>query len=75
MAIVFKDLNKPVIKITAIPTENLEMLKTWLDNCDILFSEGLYNINWNTIISKIKSDPDEFLEEGGWGFLMDEVTN
>jgi nucleosome binding factor SPN SPT16 subunit len=53
--------------------ENLEMIKNWLDDCDILFSEGLYNINWGKIIQKIKKDPEAFIEEGGWGFLVDNV--
>lgn len=74
MAFVFKDLNRQVHRITAIPIENLELIKSWLDNCDILFSEGLYNINWQKIIQKIKSDPEEFIEEGGWDFLFDEVV-
>ena len=73
MAYVFKDLNKPVHRICAIPMENLEMIKSWLDDCDILFSEGLYNINWVKIIQKIKKDPEAFLAEGGWGFLVDDV--
>ena len=57
MAVVFKDLNKPILRIGTIPMENLEMIKSWLDDCDILFSEGLYNMNWNKIIEKIKKDP------------------
>jgi nucleosome binding factor SPN SPT16 subunit len=73
MAFVFKDLNKPVHRITAIPMENLEMIKSWLDECDILFSEGLYNLNWVSIIQKIKKDPEGFIETGGWGFLHDAV--
>lgn len=74
MAFVFKDLNRQVHRIGAIPMENLEMIKNWLDDCDILFSEGLYNINWVKIIQKIKKDPEGFLEDGGWGFLVDSVS-
>ena len=74
MAIIFKDLNKPVLRIGTIPMENLEMIKSWIDDCDILFSEGLYNMNWNKIIDKIKKDPEAFIEEdGGWASLVDNV--
>ena len=71
MTFIFKDLSKPVHRIGAIPTENLDMLKTWLDENDILFGEGLYNIHWQKIIQKIKSNPEGFLEEGGWDFIQD----
>jgi nucleosome binding factor SPN SPT16 subunit len=73
MSFVFKDLNRPFIRITAIPMECLEMIKNWLDNVDILFSEGIINLNWTKIIQKIKKDPEEFINDGGWSFLMDEV--
>lgn len=75
MVFVFKDLNKIVQRITAIPMENLEMIKSWLDQCDIFYSEGLYNINWVKIIQKIRKDPQEFLDTGGWGFLHDDIVN
>ena len=71
MTFIFKDLSKQVHRIGAIPSENLDMLKTWLDENDILFGEGLYNINWQKIIQKIKSNPEGFLEEGGWDFIQD----
>lgn len=73
MSFVFKDLNKPVHRITTIPMENLEMIKNWLDSCDMLFSEGLINLNWPKIIQKIKKDPEDFIENGGWAFLVDDV--
>jgi nucleosome binding factor SPN SPT16 subunit len=73
MSFIFKDLNRPFIRITAIPIENLELIKNWLDSVDILFSEGLINLNWNKIIQKIKKDPEEFISDGGWNFLMNEV--
>jgi nucleosome binding factor SPN SPT16 subunit len=74
MTFLFKDLNRQPHRITAIPMENLEPIKNWLDSVDILFSEGLINLNWTKIIQKIKKDPQEFIEEGGWNFLMDEVS-
>ena len=54
MAFIFKDLSRPIKRITAIPMENLDMLKTWADENDILFGEGLYNMNWPHVINSIK---------------------
>lgn len=61
-------------RITAIPIENLEMIKNWLDESDILFFEGLYNMNWSKVFENIKKDPEEWVEEGGWSFLQLEVN-
>ncbi len=72
MVFLFKDLNRPAQRITAVPMENLEMIKTWLDQCEILFSEGLYNLNWVKTVQRIKKDPEGFLKEGGWSILFDE---
>lgn len=49
------------------------MIKNWLDDCDILFFEGLYNMNWSKVFENIKKDPEEWVEEGGWSFLQLEV--
>ena len=73
MAIIFKDWNKPVQRITAIPIQNLEMIKNWLDEMDILFFEGLYNMNWPKVFESIKKNPLEWVEDGGWECLRAEV--
>lgn len=75
MAFLFKDLSKPIQRITAIPMENLDMLKSWLDNNDILFGEGLYNMNWQKVIQKIRNDPEGFVEEGCWNFLAENASD
>jgi len=71
MAFIFKDLSRPIKRITAIPMENLDMLKTWADENDILFGEGLYNMNWPHVINSIKEDPETFIKDGCWNFLAD----
>jgi nucleosome binding factor SPN SPT16 subunit len=71
MTFIFKDLSKQPHRITAIPMEHLDMLKTWLDDNDILYGEGLYNIHWPKMLQKIKSDPKQFLDEGGWNFIQE----
>ena len=71
MVFVFKDLNKPAHRITTIPMESLEIIKSWLDSVDILYSEGTINLKWPNILAKIKNDPEAFIKEGGWNFLHD----
>lgn len=71
MVFVFKDLNRPAHRITTIPMESLEVIKSWLDSVDILYSEGTINLKWPNILSKIKDEPAGFIKEGGWSFLHD----
>ena len=71
MAFVFKDFSRPVKKIYTIPMENLDMLKSWADENDILFGEGNLNLNWTIIMNTIKDDPHKFVSDGCWNFITD----
>ena len=73
MAFIFKDYSRPVKKVSTIPVENLDMLKSWADDNDILFGEGPYNLVWPKIMTKIREAPEEFIEEGCWNFLPENV--
>ena len=75
MAFVFKDLSRPIKRIAAIPMENLDMLKTWADENDIFFAEGLFNMNWQNVINTIKDDPETFVENGCWNFLAENMSD
>lgn len=75
MTFVFKDYNRPSERISSIPIENLDTIKTWLDSCDIIFSESTVNFNWENILNNIKADPDQFIEDGAWKFLFSDVNN
>jgi nucleosome binding factor SPN SPT16 subunit len=74
MAFIFKDYSRPIKKISAIPVENLDMLKSWADENDILFGEGQYNLVWSKIMAQIKDSPETFVEEGGWNFVAENVN-
>ncbi|MCQ2818863.1 MAG: M24 family metallopeptidase [archaeon] len=70
LSLVFRDLSKLPHRITAIPVEYKEMIKEWLDENNIFFAEGLINVLWQNVYPRIKGDPEGFLEEGGWSFLL-----
>ena len=42
---------------------------------DIPFTSGEFNIKWPTVMAEvrqtIKENPEEFFEDGGWGFLQE----
>ena len=75
MALVFKDFSRPVKKIYTIPIENLDMLKTWADENDILYGEGQYNMNWSNVINVIKECPKDFVKDGCWNFIADNLED
>lgn len=68
LIVVFKDFTKPVQTISNIPKKKLEMIKVWLDDKNILFIEGgTMNLKWETLLKKIRTDPENFIrEEKGW---------
>jgi len=72
MVFIFKDYTRKVVMITAIPMNQLDQVKEWLNSCDIKYTEGLQNFNWPKIMKTIVDDPEGFFEQGGWDFLEPE---
>lgn len=72
LVFVFKDYDKPVVRITAIPTEHSEQLRDWLNSMEILFFDCTKPLNWPTILGEIKKDIAGFIEDGGWKNVMEE---
>ena len=69
MVFVYKDFNRPPAHVNTIPVESLDRVKEWLDSVDIAFTEGPLNLNWQTIMKTVSTDPHSFFKEGGWSFL------
>ncbi|XP_030372702.1 FACT complex subunit spt16 isoform X2 [Scaptodrosophila lebanonensis] len=69
MIFVFKEYNKKVAMVNAIPMNMLDHVKEWLNSCDIRYSEGVQSLNWVKIMKTITDDPEGFFAEGGWTFL------
>ncbi|CAK0786832.1 hypothetical protein CVIRNUC_010046 [Coccomyxa viridis] len=69
LTFVFKDLTKDVVRVDAIPTEDIEKVRNFLSVNGIKFYESKMNLNWKPIIKSIQEDPDGFIDNGGWNFL------
>ena len=69
MVFVYKEFNRPPAHVNTIPVESLDRVKEWLDSVDIAFTEGPLNLNWQTIMKTVSTDPHSFFKEGGWSFL------
>lgn len=58
LVIIFKDYRKPVVNIDNIPKTDLEKIKTWLNDSDIIFIEGgAINIKWDKYLKNVLDDP------------------
>jgi len=73
LALVYKDYTN-YHRISAIPMEFLETIKSWLDATGIIFTEGPMCLKWPQILQTIRDDFEGFLETGGWSFLADNAT-
>lgn len=70
MVLVNKDYSKPVRRIDLIPVEYLDVLKSWLNELDIVWYEGKNNLQWANILKTILDDVEAFVENGAFdGFL------
>jgi nucleosome binding factor SPN SPT16 subunit len=71
MAIIFKDF-QTFKHINSIPRESLDLVKSYLNEIGIIFSEGVVPLNWNTVLAQIREDFEAFLDEGAWKFLQED---
>lgn len=72
MAIIYKDFTK-FDRICAIPSEELETIKAWADQSNLLYNEGTMPLNWKNILGEIREDFGQFVEGGGWkAFICDD---
>ncbi|GIX64548.1 transcriptional elongation factor FACT140 [Babesia caballi] len=70
MVLVNKDYSKPVRRIDLIPVEYLDVLKSWLNELEMVWYEGKNNLQWTNILKTILDDVDAFVENGAFdGFL------
>ena len=51
------------------------MIKEWINESEIVYTEGPISLNWTQILSQIRSDIEGFIEQGGWSFLQTEAPN
>jgi len=75
IAFIFKDYSRPVVRVSSIPSDSLQGIKSWLNSVDIKYFEGVTPINWTKLLSHIVSHPDDFLEAGGWSMLDTNADN
>ena len=66
LVFVFKDYSRPVVRISSVPSDSLQGVKSWLNSVDIKYYEGPNHITWAKILPHIQTHPDDFLDAGGW---------
>eukprot|EP00455_Lapot_gusevi_P020974 TRINITY_DN2209_c0_g1_i1.p1 TRINITY_DN2209_c0_g1~~TRINITY_DN2209_c0_g1_i1.p1 ORF type:complete len:1057 (-),score=311.91 TRINITY_DN2209_c0_g1_i1:101-3271(-) len=73
LVFVFKDWERPVLRISAIPRQHLELLQDYLDTSEVLFAESSVNLDWGAIMKHIREDVEQFWQvDNGWSFLFDQ---
>lgn len=73
LAIIFKDFTT-MKRINSVPMEHIEELKSYFDEIDVIYAESEAPFNWATLLSHIRDNFEDWLEEGAWGFLLDGVS-
>merc|ERR1719319_2067973 len=75
LVFVYKDFLKEPKRITTIPRENLDTLQDFLNWKGVLYSTGKMNLDWKTLMGKIRTNLSGFVESGGWDFLLEQDEN
>ena len=70
MVFIYRDFTN-YKRISSVPMEQLDMIKEWLNESDVFYTEGPSSLQWNNILSEIRRDIEGFIENGGWSFLKE----
>jgi len=74
MAILYKDCTT-FKRINSIHIERMEDLKTFFDEIGVIYSEGQATLNWANVLTEIRENFEDWLEDGGWNFLIEDVDS
>lgn len=72
MAILYKDFTT-FRRINSIHIERLEDLKTFFDEIGVIYSEGQATLNWSNVLTEIRDNFEDWLDDGGWNFLIEDI--
>lgn len=72
LVFVYKDLDRPVVKIRSIPTQSLDSIQSYLTEMGVMYYVGPMNLQWPRILKVVKDDPKSFYEDGGWEVVLGE---
>lgn len=76
LVFVFKDFDRPVVKIRSIPREHLDSIQQYLTESDIVYYVGKVNLLWPSILKTVKEDAAYFFtEQGGWASVLGGETD
>jgi len=66
MVFVPKDYSLPPIRVTTVPSQRRDIIRTWLTQRGIPLYECGMNMQWAVVMKDINADRMQFIENGGW---------
>ena len=67
MVLVLKDYHKPPLRITMIPKNSMNGIKTYFGQLELPWFSCSMSMQWQFVMKEINGDPARFVENGGWG--------
>lgn len=52
--------------------EYIDDLKSFFDEIGVVYCEGPATLNWSAVLTEIRNNFEDWLEDGGWSFLIDD---
>ncbi|KAL6623169.1 hypothetical protein ACP70R_033048 [Stipagrostis hirtigluma subsp. patula] len=74
MVFVFQDYTRDVLRIEVIPMTSLDMIKDWLNDCNLKYYESKLNLNWRKVLKTMMADPDSDNNDR-WEFLNPDASD
>jgi len=61
-----KDYDQLPVRITTIPSNQLDKIKAWLAQIEVVWYSCGMNMQWQLVMKEITKDLNSFVENGGW---------
>jgi len=66
LALIKKDYEEPVIRISTIPSKHNDMMRHFFAQKGLTWYSNAMNLNWPRVMKDVVSDTKLFVEQGGW---------
>uniref|UniRef100_A0A7S1PY18 FACT complex subunit n=1 Tax=Alexandrium catenella TaxID=2925 RepID=A0A7S1PY18_ALECA len=61
-----RDYEQLPVRITTIPTGNMDTIKRWLGDIQAVWYSCSMNMQWAMVLKEVNKDTGDFIENGGW---------
>jgi len=73
LAFVKKDYSQMPVRVTMIPSQSIDFIKSWLGDMKMIWYSVTMNMQWQNVLKEVVADPETFFENNAWEGWFGEI--